>query len=225
MIQLAGMSDGMRIVTGTEEQHIKTGQGGNFLNLLHCLGIFDLQNDKPLLIGLPGIFMSRNIAILGIGIAAIHRPSANWMETGHANHILSILHGHDVGNHNAGGIQLQGADIIAVGASGHTNQDIRIVNFRCHDLLFGSAVIIGGMLRIYPNTGKACHSGDLHHTGISSITLTGKYNLSCPQQLQCLTSSHIHSYITPYSFSGSFHLVYSRDVFLSATPFSSTYFW
>src|SRR5205085_10720839 len=73
MIEVAGLSDAMAEVAGSEEQAIKTGDCRDGLDLLERFGRLDLEDDEALGVRVVEIFVERHEAELPVDIAAIER--------------------------------------------------------------------------------------------------------------------------------------------------------
>ena len=169
MVKLSGVTDSVRIVAGAKEENVVTGNLCNFFDLVHSFRIFNLQNNKPLVISLTVILCLRKSAVYCIRITAVYRPAADGIEAGHVDNLSCILSGHNVRRHNAGGIQFQRTNIIAIGTAGYPTENIGVINFTGHNLCFGYSIVVGRMFHIHPDTGDAEKSRHFNNTGVGTV--------------------------------------------------------
>src|SRR5688572_22109239 len=129
MIPLPGSPDTLAEIAGSEEQHIKSIQGCNLIQLFQWFRIFNLEDDKPVPVSLFEICIKIKVRIRAIRIASIYCAQTKWVKTGMTNNVFCILNTHHMRNHNSCRIHFKWLNQVAITTPWHPNQSISIISF------------------------------------------------------------------------------------------------
>ena len=171
MVHLAGNAEGMAEIQGTEKEYIDAPNFGDLLQLVHGLDILNLQDDETLLVCLAQILAAWHQSIPCVGIAAIECTPAKGMESRLPDHLLGLFGTHDVRHHDAGGVDLQGANHIAVTAAADADYRVHIVHLGRSDLLLDFPHRIGNMFHAEPDAIEPAQGGNLGGARVRHVQL------------------------------------------------------
>ena len=106
------------------------------------------------------------------------------MKFGVIHDLLGILKAHDMGDHNAGGIQFQRTDIFGVTATGNADQKVGVVGFAHGGLCLDHFQSGGAVLGAAPDAVETAHSGDFSSFLTGNIELGGVGDLTVADLFQ-----------------------------------------
>ena len=198
MVQFTRYTKTVGVIAGAEEDHVNAGHLTDFVDLLNCLRIFNLYDNKTIAVCFLVIFLRTDIAEQTVSIAAINRTATDGIKTSHFSNLAGIFCGHNMRYHDTGCIQFQRADVVGITAARNTNNGISPVRLCSKNLLFQYTPVIRNVFGAGPNT---VNTVDCHHfddTGISGINFQGKRRLTCTEFVEYFTFSKMH---TAYLFS------------------------
>ena len=156
------MADRLAEVGRPEENRIDSRLCADFVEFRKRFGVFDLYDDHAVFVHELNVVPARKTAVLSIGIAPVDGTPPERMKTGFPDDFPCLVRAHEMGNHNSCGVGFQRADVIAVGALRHPDDDICIVSFCRKNLLFHGIEIGRDMFAADPDaveSGEGCLFG------------------------------------------------------------------
>ncbi len=109
MVHLKRVSEADREITHADEQQVHTLDGGDFIDTLNRLAIFDLQHKESLSISVPHVLDGIGKGVIGIGASAIEpAPPERW-KAGPFHPLARLRGAQAMRNHDTVGAELEGA--------------------------------------------------------------------------------------------------------------------
>jgi hypothetical protein len=123
-------------------------------------------------------------------------PSRGRLPDGVAAHpvddLAGLLGGGHVGHDDAGGVGLEGADVVAVAALGDAHERIHIVETGGADLVLQVAPVVGHVFAANPDAIAAAQAGDFDDARVVEVDLEGRGELALADQGQDPAGAEFH---------------------------------
>ena len=178
IIKTQRRTDTLAKIGRAKKQHIHTFNLRDLFQFSQGFGVFDLQDDKALLIGLRHVAFTWKAAERTIGIAAIQWPPPDWMKARLANDVRGVRQAHHMRDHNAGCIQFQWTDQIAVTSARHTDNRVHIMHFRGSNHVFNNEQCCRCVLLNQPNAIEAAQPRYFCNPWVDKIQFDAFYDFA-----------------------------------------------